>query len=374
MRTGRGKQALVLTNDEHERLLAFTRRGKTAQRLAMRARIVLRCAEGRDNQQVAGDLNVSRLTVGKWRRRFLEKRLNGLLDEARPGAPRKITDAKVEQIVVATLESTPQGATHWSTRQMARQMGVGRTRVSEIWQAFRLKPHRSESYKLSNDPLLVEKVRDIIGLYISPPDRALVLCVDEKSQIQALNRTQPVLPMRIGQVERRSHDYDRHGTTTLFAALDIQTGRLIAECHHRHRTIEFQKFLERIKTDVPDDLEVHLVLDNYGTHKSAAITRWLKRHPRFHMHFTPTYSSWINQVERVFAELTERQIKRGAHTSVAALKRAIHAFIDARNADPRPFAWTKSADVILAKIAAGANKTLQTHRHPISQRTSRTGH
>jgi transposase len=361
MRTGRPKAELVLTDEERAQLNAYTRRSKTAQSLALRARIVLACAEKLDNKVVAERLGVTPATVGKWRKRFVRERLDGLLDEPRPGAKRTISDTKVEEVVVKTLESAPRGATHWSTRQMAKHVGLGRTSIGRIWRAFGLQPHRTETFKLSKDPLLIEKVRDIVGLYLNPPDRALVLCVDEKSQIQALDRTQPLLPMRPGQVERRTHDYVRHGTTSLFAALDVKTGKVIGSCHRRHRAAEFRKFLDTIEANVPADLDVHVIVDNYGTHKTAAIRAWFAKRPRFHIHFTPTYGSWLNLVERWFGLLTERQIKRGAHRSVRALEAAIREFLDAHNEDPKPFVWTKTADEILASIARFAQRTLDAH-------------
>lgn len=355
---GRPKAELVVTGEERAVLERYVRRGTTAQRLALRARIVLACAQGLDNKQVSRRLRTSQPTVGKWRARFVEARLDGLLDEPRPGAPRKIGDDQVEAIVVKTLETTPKGATHWSTRQMAKAVGVSRDSVHRIWRAFGLKPHRTEGFQLSTDPLLVEKVRDIAGLYMSPPDNAVVLCVDEKSQIQALNRTQPLLPLRPGQAERRTPDYERHGTTTLFAALDILTGKVLGECHARHRAVEFRRFLDRIDASVPATLDVHIVLDNYSTHKAPIIKAWLAKRPRYHLHFTPTHGSWLNQVERWFGLLTQRQIKRGAHKSVASLKAAIEEFLQAHNSDPKPFAWTKSADDILASIARFAVRTV----------------
>src|SRR2546428_9734134 len=283
--------------------------------------------------------------------RFLAARLDGVLDEPRPGAARRITDAQVEQMVTLTLEGKPRAATHWSTRAMAARCGLSQSTVSRVWRAFGLQPHRTEAFKLSKDPLFVEKVRDIVGLYLNPPDRALVLCADEKSQIQALDRTQPLLPMRPGMPELRTHDYRRHGTTSLFAALDVATGKVIGETHRRHSSVEFRGFLDRIEAEVPGDLDIHMVLDNYGTHKTPLIHRWLLRHPRFHLHFTPTYSSWINQVERWFAQLTEKQIRRGTHRSTRALEDAIRLYLATNNADPRPFVWVKTADEILASIA-----------------------
>ena len=348
---------LLLTEDEREVLERYVRRGTTAQRLALRAQIVLLCARGLQNQKVAKRLRVSAHTVGKWRGRFAECRLEGLIDEPRPGAPRSISDDDVEAAVVRTLETTPKGATHWSTRDLAKAVGIGKSSVQRIWHAFGLKPHRTESFQLSKDPQLIEKVRDIVGLYMSPPDNAMVLCVDEKSQIQALNRTQPLLPLRPGQVERRTHDYERHGTTTLFAALDVLTGKVVGECYPRHRAVEFRKFLDEIDANVPAHLDVHLVLDNYATHKAPIIKSWLAKRPRYHLHFTPTKGSWINQVERWFGLLTQRAIKRGAHCSVASLKAAIEEFMAAHNDDPKPFVWTKSADDILASIARFATRT-----------------
>jgi transposase len=342
---------VTLSPSERETLLGYTRRSKTAQALARRARIVLLSAEGRSDCQVAEALGIHRLTVGRWRKRFLEKRIDGLLDEPRPGAPRKLGDREVERLVTLTLESTPEDATHWSTRTLAERVGLSHMTVARIWRAFGLKPHRVETFKLSTDPLFVEKVRDIVGLYLAPPERALVLCVDEKSQIQALDRSQPLLPMRPGQIERRTHDYVRHGTTTLFAALDVATGKVIGKCQRRHRTKEFRKFLDLIDESVPADLDIHLIVDNYSTHKTPLVHRWLLRHPRFHLHFTPTSSSWINLVERWFAALTEKQIRRGVHRSTRALEEAIKHYLDTCNRNPRPFVWTKTADEILANLA-----------------------
>jgi transposase len=321
---------------------------------------VLRCSTGVPNTQVARELGITNATVGKWRSRYVVKGPAGLLDEPRCGAPRRISDEQVEEVVVKTLESTPRNATHWSTRSMAAASGMSRPTINRIWRAFGLQPHRAESFKLSNDPQMVEKVRDIVGLYLDPPERALVLSVDEKSQIQALDRTQPVLPMRPGQAERRTHDYRRHGTTSLFAALDVATGQVIGETHRRHRSVEFRSFLQRIDTEVPEDLEIHVILDNYGTHKTPLIHRWLARHPRFHLHSTPTYSSWINQVERFFAELTQKQIRRGTHRSTRALEDAIRLYLKTNNEDPKPFVWVKTADEILASIARFCLRTSET--------------
>jgi transposase len=351
MRTGRPIAPLVVTGEERERLEEWTRRPKTAQALAQRARIVLACASGNSNTVVAHQLGITNQTVGKWRQRFVERRLDGLLDEPRPGAPRKVHDAQVERVVRLTLESTPADATHWSTRAMAKRCGLSQTMVSRIWRAFGLQPHRVEGFKLSKDPLFIEKVRDIVGLYLDPPDKALVLCVDEKAQIQALDRSQPLLPMRPGQVERRTHDYVRHGTTTLFAALDVKAGTVIGEFHRRHRSIEFRSFLETIDSAVPIGLDVHMILDNYGTHKTAAIKRWLMRHPRFHLHFTPTGASWLNLVERLFALLTEKQLRRGVHRSTRELETAIRTYLEHHNRHPKPFIWTKTADQIFDAVA-----------------------
>lgn len=359
---GRPKARLVVAPGERETLERWARRRKTAQGVAVRARIVLRCATGRTNMEVAQDLRVTHQTVGKWRARFVERRLDGLLDEPRPGTSRRLSDATIEAVVVKTLESLPDDATQWSVRSMAERSGIGPTSVHRIWRAFALQPHRTETFKLSTDPLFVEKVRDIVGLYLHPPAKALVLCVDEKSQIQALDRTQPLLPMRPGQVARRTPDYVRHGTTSLFAALDVTSGHVIGECHRRHRAVEFRAFLDTIEANVPADLDVHLILDNYGTHKTAAIKRWLAKRPRFHVHFTPTSTSWINLVERWFATLTVKQIRRGAHRSTRELEQAIRTYLHCNNQNPKPFVWTKTADEILNSLAR------------FCQRTSGTGH
>lgn len=351
MTIGRPIPALQLSPEEREAMERWARRPTTAQALALRARIILACAVGRTNTAVAAELGLAKPTVGKWRARFVERRLDGLLDEPRPGAPRRITDAAVERVLTLTLETTPDDATHWSTRAMAHRTGMSQSAISRIWRAFALQPHRTESFKLSRDPLFIEKVRDIVGLYLSPPDRALVLCVDEKSQIQALDRTAPLLPMRPGQVERRTHDYRRHGTTSLFAALDVKTGEVLGTCHRRHRSTEFRKFLNQIDAAVPGDLDIHLILDNYATHKTPTIQRWLAQRPRYHLHFTPTSSSWLNLVERWFAALTEKQLRRGVFRSTRELEQAIDHYITQHNADPKPFVWTKTAEQILATIA-----------------------
>jgi transposase len=350
MRTGRPTPRLQLTEEEQTTLERWARRATTAQALAQRARIVLGAAADKTNTQLARELRVTKQTVGKWRCRFIGTRLDGLLDEPRPGAPRTVNDAAVEEVVRLTLETKPRDATHWSTRGMAARCGLSQSTVTRIWRAFGLQPHRTETFKLSPDPLFVEKVRDIVGLYLDPPDRALVLCVDEKSQIQALDRTQPLLPMRPGQPERRTHDYTRHGTTSLFAALEVKTGKIIGQCHQRHRAIEFRKFLDTVEAAVPAALDIHLVLDNYATHKTPGIRRWLAKRPRFHLHFTPIGASWINLVERWFALLTQKQLRRGAHRSTRALEAAIRDYISLSNEHPKPFVWTKTADEILASV------------------------
>lgn len=354
---GRWLAELVVSAEDRATLERWTARRKTAQGLALRAQIVLRCSTGCSNSQVARELRITNATVGKWRSRFVAQGVAGLLDEPRSGAPRRITDDQVEAVVIKTLESTPRDATHWSVRSMAASTGMSRTAIFRIWQAFGLQPHRSETFKLSTDPQLIEKVRDIVGLYLNPPEHALVLCADEKSQIQALERTQPILPLRPGQAERRTHDYQRHGTTSLFAALDVATGKVIGEVHRRHRSTEFRKFLDRIDAEVPPHLDIHVILDNYSTHKTPLIQRWLLRHPRFQLHFTPTYSSWINQVERWFATLTDKQIRRGSHRSTRALENAIRVYLANNNADPKPFVWVKTADEILENIARFALRT-----------------
>src|SRR5512143_2924411 len=347
MRKGRPLSPLNLRNEERETLERWVNRRKTAQALAQRARIILTCATGKSNMAVAVALRITPQTVGKWRTRFTSRRLDGLIDEPRPGAPRQIMDTDVERVITRTLESIPRGATHWSTRSMAKECGLSQSAISRIWRAFALQPHRTETFKLSKDPLFIEKVRDIVGLYLNPPDRALVLCVDEKSQMQALDRTQPILPIRPGQIERRTHDYSRYGTTSLFAALDVKTGQVIGQCHRRHRSIEFRKFLDTIDEAVPGDLNVHLVLDNYGTHKTPLIQRWLAKRPRYHLHFTPTGTSWINQVERWFAALTEKQLRRSAHRSTRELELAVERYLEITNQHAKPFLWTKTADQLL---------------------------
>lgn len=355
---------LVLTDDEKQSLTTWASRPKSTQRLALRARIVLACARGLDNKAVAAELRICAATVGTWRKRFVERRLDGLADEPRPGAPRKIDDAVVERVITKTLETKPKTATHWSTRGMAQAEGLSQSSVGRIWRAFGLKPHRSESFKLSNDPYFVEKVRDVVGLYMSPPERAIVLCVDEKSQIQALDRTQPMLPMTPGKAERPTHDYVRNGTTSLFAALNVATGEVIGKCLRRHWHQEFLKFLNELDSKLvrQPGVEIHLVLDNYATHKTAAVKRWFLRHPEYHLHFTPTSSSWLNQVERFFGEITEKRIRRGAFRSVPALEKAIEEYLAHHNASPKPFRWTADADLILNRVKK------------VIERTSDSGH
>jgi transposase len=350
-RRGRPTEPIVLSDDEREVLARWSRRPKSANALAARCRIVLACAGGATNREVAGRLGVHENTVSKWRRRFVELRLDGLWDDPRPGAPRTVSDADVERVIVKTLEEAPADATHWSTRSMAKAAGMSQTTVSKIWRAFGLKPHLADSFKLSPDPQFIDKVRDIVGLYLNPPDAAVVLCVDEKSQIQALDRTAPVLPLLPGSPQRASHDYRRHGTTNLYAALNMASGLVISDLTARHRAQEFIRFLNLINRSVPEHLDVHLIVDNYSTHKTPAVQRWLLRHPRFTMHFTPTYSSWMNLVERWFAELTEKWLRRGTHRSVRELTASIRTWIERWNDDPKPYVWHKSADEILDNLA-----------------------
>jgi transposase len=352
---GKVAVAVALSETERRELESLARAHKTGQAMARRARIVLAAASGLENKAICAEVGADANTVSKWRRRFAAQRLDGLLDEPRPGTPRRIGDDAIAETIRLTLETTPAGATHWSLRAMAQAVGYAPSTIHRIWRAFGLQPHRSETFKLSNDPLFVEKVRDIVGLYLAPPDRALVLCVDEKSQIQALDRTRPLLPMRPGQIERRTHDDTRHGTTSLFAALDIATGAVIGRCYPKHRSSEFRKFLDQIEAKVPADLDVHLVMDNYATHKTKPIRDWLAKRPRWHVHFTPTSASWLNQVERFFALLTEKQLRRGVHRSTRQLENDIRSFIDAH----KPFRWTKSADDILAVIHRFCQRTVQ---------------
>jgi len=355
---GRPLAALRLAETDRETLERWTRRPKSANALAMRARIVLASSAGESNGRIATRLRLTPQTVGKWRARYIAKGVDGLLDEPRPGAPRTVGDEQLDRVLTLTLETVPADATHWSTRAMAARTGLSQSTVSRIWRAFMLKPHRSETFKISKDPLFIEKVRDIVGLYLNPPDRALVLAADEKSQIQALDRTQPLLPMRPGQIERRTHDYVRHGTTNLFAALEVKTGRVIGEVHRRHRAKEFLHFLSTIEANVPADLDVHLILDNYGTHKTPKVHRWLLRHPRFHLHFTPTGASWMNLVEAWFSVFTRKRLKRSAHRSTRDLERMIHDYLEQNNMDPTPFVWTKTADEILERVASFCKQLL----------------
>ena len=350
MRTGRPKKPLHLPAMDREKLEMLSRRPKTAQRLALRSKMVLRAAAGLSNGEIARELRITGATVGKWRERYRKHGLDGLGDGTRPGAPRRISDVQVEEAVTRTLEGVPAGATHCSTRSLAREVGLSQRAVVRIWHAFGLQPHRTETFKLSTDPFFVEKVRDVVALYMHPPEHAVVLSVDEKSQVQALDRTQPILPLRPGTPEQRTHDYERHGTTSLFAALDVATGKVIGECHRRHRHQEFLQFLHLVDSRMPRDVEVHMVMDNYGTHKSPAVVRWFARHPRYHLHFTATSASWLNQVERWFAELTEKRIRRGSFESLRSLEKAIRDYLDQNDHAPRPFIWTADADLILGKV------------------------
>jgi transposase len=357
---GRPTQRIKLESTQKEELERLARQKRKSRSVAFRAQIILCCSENQSDSQVAKTLRTSNSTVGFWRRRYLKGGTDGLFDEPRVGAPRQIGDEKIEQVVTQTLEKSPTGATHWSTRLLAKRLKLSQSSISRIWRAFGLKPHRDETFVLSKDPQLVQKVRDIVGLYLSPPVNALVLCVDEKSQIQALSRSQPILPLQPAQLERRTPDYFRHGTTNLFAALDIATGKVIGQCFDKHRSQEFRKFLDLIERSVPTDSEVHLVLDNYATHKTALIKGWLLKRPRYHLHFTPTHASWLNQVERWFGLLTQRQIKRGSHTSTGTLIKAIEDFIQTHNKDPRPPKWQKTSDEILAAITRFALRTSET--------------
>jgi transposase len=342
---------IELTAEERAQLEAWERRRSSAQALALRSRIVLAAAEGRGNTEIAARLGIAVSSVRKWRNRFAAHRLDGLTDEPRPGRPRTITDAMVEEVIVRTLETAPKDATHWSTRSLAKELGLTQSAVLRIWQAFGLQPHRQATWKLSKDPQFIDKVRDVVGLYLNPPERAVVLCVDEKSQIQALDRTAPILPMLPGTPERATHDYKRSGTSSLYAALDLSTGKVLGALHARHRAIEFKQFLQTIDRDVPAELDIHVVLDNSSTHKTPAIQKWLLAHPRFVLHFTPTSASWLNLVERWFAELTTKKLRRATHRSVRQLNADIRAWIETWNDDPRPFVWTKTADQILESIA-----------------------
>jgi transposase len=363
--TGPAAVEIVLSEKDRSELEARVRRRKIARADALRAEIVLLAADGLNNCVIADEIGVSRMTVLTWRKRFAAKRFDGLDDEPRCGAPRKIGDDKIADVVTKTLETMPSHATHWSTRSMAKASGLSVSTVHRIWSAFSLQPHRSETFKLSTDPQFVEKVRDIVGLYLDPPERALVLCVDEKTQIQALDRTQPLLPMRPGQAERRTHDYERHGVTTLFAALDVKAGTIVGKCMPRHRAQEFRKFLDEVERNVPANLDIHVIMDNASSHKTRLIRAWFAKRRRWHVHFTPTSSSWINQVERFFALLSEQQIKRGTHRSTAELERAINAYIKTRNADPKPFRWTKSADDILASVERFCRRTISQNEQTV---------
>lgn len=360
-RLGRPKTPLALTEEEQVELKRLSARSRVNRNVAFRARIVLSCAEGLMNQDVARRHRTTAHTVGKWRKRFIEERLPGLYDEPKVGAPRTVTDEQVDDVVVRTLETKPKGRTHWSTREMAEKVGLSHSTIGRIWRTFGLKPHISKTYKLSDDPQFVAKIRDIVGLYMNPPENAVVLAVDEKSQTQALERAQPILPLDIGAPERRTHNYIRHGTLDLFAALNIATGKIIARCTKQHRAKEFVAFLREIDANVPTGLEVHVVLDNLSTHKSPAVHRWLLRHPRFHVHFTPTYSSWLNLVERFFGLLTEHALRRASHQSTAQLRDAILAYVQSHNEKGKPFRWTKSADEILAKVQRFGARTLAVH-------------
>lgn len=351
-----------MTDAERRTLQEWARRPKTAQRLALRSRIVLGCAEGRTNRAVAAALHISENSVCKWRERFRRDRLEGLADEPRPGTPRKVTDDRVVEIITRTLEGPPPHATQWTTRSMAEVAGLSKATISRIWQTFGLQSHRVDTFKLSADPQFVEKVRDIVGLYLNPPDHALVICLDEKSQVQALDRTRPLLPMRPGLPARRTHDYVRHGTTSLFAALNVATGTVIGQCHRRHRHQELLRFLNRVNADLPPDGEVHLIMDNYGTHKVPKVARWFAQHPRYHVHFTPTSASWLNQVERFFAQITTRRIRRGTFESVRALETAIEEYLAHHNGHCKPFIWTATADAILDKVKRFCERTSET-RH-----------
>lgn len=360
-RTGRPKAELVVSGSEREELERLARRARTNRHVAMRAKIVLACAEGDTNVAVAKKLRTSHVTVGKWRKRFVERGVDGLFDEQRPGAPRKISDDQVEEVIVKTLETKPKGRTHWSTRKMAEEAGISASTVGRIWRTFGLQPHVVEGFKLSDDPLFVEKVRDIVGLYMNPPDHAVVYAYDEKPQIQALERAQPVLPMDFGMPERHTHNYIRHGTVDLFAALNVATGEVVASLKKQHRAKDFVAFLRQLDEHVDSSLEVHVVLDNLSAHKAPEVRRWIVRHPRFHLHFTPTYSSWLNLVERFFGLLTERALKRGSHTCVGELKIAILEYIEAHNEEGKPFVWTKTADEILDSVKRFGQRTMQVH-------------
>lgn len=360
MRTGRPRKPLTLTDDERRTLEQWARRPTTAQRLSLRSRVVLACADGLPNRTVAAQVHVSKNSVGKWRERFRVRRLEGLVDEPRPGAPRTVTDDMVVDLITRTLEGPPAHATQWSTRSMAETVEFSKATVSRIWQTFGLQTHRVDTFKLSADPQFIEKVRDIVGLYLNPPDHALVLCLDEKSQVQALDRTRPLLPMRPGLPAQQTHDYIRHGTTSLFAALNVATGTVIGECHRRHRHQEFLKFLKRLDAQLPPTGEVHIIMDNYGTHKQPKVIRWFLRHPRYHLHFTPTSASWMNQVERFFAKITSQRIRRGTFENVQELETAIDHYLTHHNNHCKPFVWTATADAIIDKVKRFCQRTSET--------------
>jgi transposase len=361
VKIGRPTKAVVVTDDERRALIRLTTRARVNRSLAFRARLVLACADGLADSAVARRYRTKNATVGKWRHRFIARRLDGLYDEPRVGAPRKISDEDVEAVLVKTLETTPPGETHWSTRGMAAKAGMSHTTVGRIWRTFGLKPHVTESFKISPDPQLIEKIRDVVGLYMNPPTNAVVFSFDEKSQIQVLERAQPILPMDLGQPERRTHNYLRNGTLDLFAALNVATGEVLARCKARHRAEDFVAFLREIEAAVAPALEVHVVLDNLSAHRAPVVHRWLLRHPRVHLHFTPTYASWLNLVERFFGLLTEKALRRGSHTSVPQLRQAIVAYVDAHNEKGKPFTWTKTADEILDKMRRFGLRTQQVH-------------
>ncbi len=350
MPRGRFLAPLSLAEDDQAELLTIVNSRSLPHGIVRRAQIVLACAEGESNASIARRLKLSQPTVGKWRRRYLAQGLAGLHDQLRPGRPRSHQDEQVAEVISAALQSPPPGATHWTVRSMSEHCGVSKSTVARWFELFGVKPHRQRTFKLSNDPFFIEKVRDIVGLYLHPPDHAVVLCVDEKSQIQALQRTQPMLPMGLGYVEGVTHDYVRHGTTALFAALDVASGEVLAQCKRRHRHQEFLAFLRHIDRNVPETLDVHLVVDNYATHKHAKVKAWLARRPRYHLHYTPTYASWLNQVERWFGIITQRAIRRGTFSSVKQLTGKIDRFVNDYNTKTRPFVWTATADSILAKV------------------------
>lgn len=357
---GRPRAEVVISDDERDALLRLTKRGRVNRALAFRARIVLACVDAPDHV-VATRLRTTKTTVGKWRAQFVQRRLEGLYDEPRVGAPRTITDEQVEALLVKTLETTPPGETHWSTRSMAKAAGISHTMVGRIWRTFGLQPHRTESFKISPDPQLVAKIRDVVGLYIAPPANAVVFSVDEKAQIQALQRAQPVLPMDLGQPERRTHNYVRHGTLDLFAALNVATGEVIARCKAQHRAQDFVAFLRDVEASVDPGLAIHVILDNLSAHRAPPVQRWLVRHPRVTFHFTPTYASWLNLVERFFGLLTEKALRRGSHTSIAQLRTAILAYVDAHNERGAPFRWVKTADEILDSMRRFGLRVQQVH-------------